>query len=47
MVQIEERAAGQAAVLAVSGDITMGGGSACRTRCGPCCGTGDTTSSST
>ena len=27
MVQIEERAAGQAAILAVSGDITMGGGS--------------------
>ena len=27
MVQIEERMAGQAAVLAVSGDITMGGGS--------------------
>jgi anti-sigma B factor antagonist len=27
MVQIEERAAGQAAVLMVSGDITMGGGS--------------------
>jgi len=27
MVQIEERAVGQAAILAVSGDITMGGGS--------------------
>ena len=27
MVQIEERVAGQAAILAVSGDITMGGGS--------------------
>ena len=28
MVQIEERMAGQAAILAVSGDITMGGGEA-------------------
>jgi hypothetical protein len=47
MVQIEERMAGQAAILAVSGDITMGGGSRCRMPCGRSSETAATTSSST